>query len=147
MKMDTTTNQLSESTDDLTTTAIIRDYPLFEEIENSEAKRIIAEAFDSTTGMRAEFLKWAFAANVAKVQGEKGGLAYELPNGVSLRPEAMDMLEEDLIARAYALPADAPVVPMPGVFKTSLEGYANFYKNRFAEYLETMKTQLLFAQL
>ena len=125
---------------------ITRDYPVFQEIENQKAKNIIAQAFAETQKLRAEFLQWAFAANVAKVQGEKGGLAYELPNGVSLRPEAMDMLEEDLIARAYALPADAPVVPTPGVFKTSLEGYANFYKSRFAEYLETLKTQLLFAQ-
>lgn len=125
---------------------ITRDFPLFIEIENAGAKKIIAEAFTTTKTQRAEFLQWAFAANVATIHGETGDVTYNLPDGVSLRPEAMVMLEEDLIDRAYAMAADAPVVPIPGVFRTSLEGYADFYKNRFAEYLETMKTQLLFAQ-
>ncbi len=138
--METTTKVLSGSTSQVIN-GIIRDYPLFEEIENLEAKKIIVKAFDETTGLRAEFLKWAFAVNVAKVQGEKGGLAYELPEGVSLRPEAMIMLEENIVEWGLRVDGSTPTRAF-----LVLTNRVNHYRERVADYLETLKTQLLFAQ-
>lgn len=141
--MDTITNQLSESTS-LVIKGIIRDFPEFQEIENMEAKSIIAQAFAATQKLRADFLQWAFAVNVAEVHGEQGTITYKLPNGVSLRPEAMMMLEEDLIFAAFDKPDSQTGLMI--VITAAIFEKAEHLKIRFADYLETLKNQLLFAQ-
>lgn len=107
--------------------AVLADYPQLVEMEDMEAKGILVEAFKAAHKLRCEFMHWLIAMKLATPDPVALGIlevAYKLPEGVSLRPEAMIELEDQLQQMAQAGNT------------ASLRESAKLYVERFKNFIE-----------
>lgn len=116
--------------------AVLDDYPLLAEMEDTEAKGILVEAFKQAHKLRCEFFHWMMKTGLATRDIETelllmdGKEVYKLPDGVNLHPGAMLDLEDKLQQMAQA-----------GSTATLRES-AKLYVERFTNFLEGQRRVL-----